>query len=186
MQDIARVISTLLWVETILILVRVALSWFPGIDPWNPLVRILRAVVDPVLRPFRAILPTFGGIDFSPILAIVVLSMLSRLFTNIAYSPTVDVGQAIGFTIAEIVLNIIIALAVIVLLRVLVSIFQADPWHPLVQIIRQMSNPLIRPFAAVIPRSRTGVDMAAVVALAVYVIFYFVARTVMGIWLVGV
>jgi len=183
-HEIARVISTLLWIETILILVRVALSWFPGIDPWNPLVRLLRAVVDPVLRPFRAILPTFGGIDFSPILAIIVLSMVSRLVTDIAFSNSIDAGQAVGYTVAEIVLNVIIALAVIVLLRVLVSIFQADPWHPVVQIVRQMSNPLIRPFASVIPRSR-GVDMAAVVALAVYVILYFVARTLLGIWLTG-
>ena len=183
MQDIARVIGALLYIETLLILVRVALSWFPGIDPWNPMVRFLRAVVDPVLRPFRAILPTFGGLDFSPILAVIVLGWSSRLITTAA-NTTFNPGQEIGYAIGQIVLTIIIVFSVIVLLRVLISLFQADPWHPVVQVIRQMSNPLIRPFAAVIPRSR-GIDLAAAAALVVYIVLYFVAKHVLGIWIAG-
>jgi len=182
MADVAQLISTLLYIETLLILVRVALSWFPGIDPWNPLVRVLRAVVDPVLLPFRRILPTFGGIDFSPILAIIVLSWLSNLVKRLGagFNPGLEVAGAI----VEIVLTIIIVFCVVVLLRVLISIFDADPWHPVVQAIRQMSNPLIRPFAAVVPRSR-GVDLAAAAALTVYVVLYFVAKAIFSIWLTG-
>ena len=182
MFDVAQLISTLLYIETLLILVRVALSWFPGIDPWNPLVRVLRAVVDPVLLPFRRMLPTFGGIDFSPIVAIIVLSWLSRLVTRLGggFNPGLEVAGAI----VEIVLTIIIVFSVVVLLRLLISIFDADPWHPVVQAIRQMSNPLIRPFAHVVPRSRS-VDMAAVAALATYVVLYFVAKAIFSIFLSG-
>jgi YggT family protein len=182
MFDVAGLISTLLYIETLLILVRVALSWFPGIDPWNPLVRALRAVVDPVLLPFRRLLPTFGGIDFSPIVAIIVLTWLSHLVTRLGagFSP----GQEIAGAIVEIVLSIIIAFSVVVLLRLLISIFDADPWHPLVQVIRQMSNPLIRPFANVVPRSRS-IDLAAVAALATYVVLYFVAKAIFSIFLSG-
>jgi YggT family protein len=181
-ETVTRLISLVIYIETLLILVRVALSWFPRIDPWNPLVRVLRALVDPVLRPFRAILPTFGGVDFSPILAIIVLTWLGRLVTDlgVGFSP----GREIALIIVQIVLTITIVFCVVVLLRVLISIFDADPWHPVVQAIRQMSNPLIRPFAQVVPRSR-GVDLAAIAALAAYVVFYFVARAIFGIWLSG-
>jgi YggT family protein len=182
MHSIAQAISTILYIETLLILARVALSWFPGIDPWNPLVRFLRAVVDPVLRPFRRILPTFGGIDFSPLLAIIVLGWLSRLVSNIGTG--FDPAQQIGFAISEIVLTILIVFTVVVLLRVIVSMFNADPWHPVVQIIRSMSTPLTRPFAAVVPRSRS-VDLAAVAALVVYLVLYFVARAVLSVWVSG-
>jgi YggT family protein len=182
MQSIAQAISTLIYIETLLILVRIALSWFPGIDPWNPLVRLLRAVVDPVLLPFRRILPTFGGIDFSPILAIIVLGWLSRTVGRLGagFDPGVDIPLAI----VEVVLSILIVFCVVVLLRVLISVFNADPWHPLVQAIRQMSNPLIRPFAGVVPRSRS-VDMAAVAALVAYVVLYIVARAIFSIFLSG-
>jgi YggT family protein len=182
MSNVTGVIAALLYIETLLILVRVALSWFPGIDPWNPLVRVLRALVDPVLRPFRSILPTFGGIDFSPVLAIIVLTWLGRLVSDLGagFSP----GREIAYIIVEIVLTITIVFCVVVLLRVLISLFDADPWHPIVQAIRQMSNPLIRPFAQVVPRSR-GLDLAAVAALVSYVVFYFVARAVFSVWLTG-
>jgi YggT family protein len=179
-QGVTQLISTLIYIETVLILVRVALSWFPGIDPWNPLVRVLRALVDPVLRPFRRILPTFGGIDFSPVLAIIVLTWLGSFVTRLGegFSP----GGEIALLIAQIVLTIIIVFTVVVLLRVVISVFDADPFSPMVQMIRQISNPLIRPFAQVVPRSR-GIDLAAVAALVSYVVLYFVARTVLRIWL---
>jgi YggT family protein len=182
-QQIAQVIATIIRVETVLIIARVAMSWFPGIDPWNPLVRFLRAVVDPVLRPFRRILPTFGGIDFSPILAIIVLGWLAGFVANLGVAQF-NAGQEIGFVISQIVLTIAIVFCVVVLLRILISLFQADPWHPVVQAVRQMSNPLIRPFAAVVPRTRS-VDLAAVAALVVYLVFYFVARAILRIWVAG-
>jgi YggT family protein len=181
MSSITNAIGTLIYIETLLIVARVALSWFPGIDPWNPLVRLLRALVDPVLLPFRRLLPTFGGIDFSPVLAIIVLSWLGRFITGLTGS---SVGYQLGYMIAQIVLTIIIVFSVVVLLRVLISVFDADPWHPAVQMVRQMSNPLIRPFSTVVPRT-SGVDMAAVVALVVYVIFYFVARSILSAWISG-
>jgi YggT family protein len=179
-QTIAHVIATLIQIEVFLIIVRVLLTWFPGIDPWHPVVRFLRAVVDPVLLPFRRILPTFGGIDFSPILAVIVLGWLAGLVNNLG-AANFDVNRELGYVVGQIVLTIAIVFCVVVLLRVLISLFQADPWHPVVQVIRQMSNPLIRPFAAVVPRSRS-IDLAAVAALISYLVFYFVAKAVLHLW----
>ena len=61
-----------------LILIASILSWFQP-NPANPLVRLLHAVVDPVLHPIRAILPSARGMDFSPMVAILILWMLQRL-----------------------------------------------------------------------------------------------------------
>ena len=40
-------------------------------------------VSEPFLRPFRAILPTFGGFDFSPIIAFFVLRIVSAIVVNL-------------------------------------------------------------------------------------------------------
>jgi len=61
-----------------LIVITSLLSWFQP-KPGNPAVRLLHAVVDPVLHPIRAILPSAMGMDFSPMVAIVILWMLQRL-----------------------------------------------------------------------------------------------------------
>ena len=69
------------WAIQILILLIVAsslLTWFQP-NPRNPLVRMLHTVVDPVLHPIRAILPSAMGMDFSPMVAILILWMLQRL-----------------------------------------------------------------------------------------------------------
>jgi YggT family protein len=69
------------WAIQILILLIVAsslLTWFQP-NPRNPLVRLLHTVVDPVLHPIRAILPSAMGMDFSPMVAILILWMLQKL-----------------------------------------------------------------------------------------------------------
>ena len=64
-----------------LILIASILSWFQP-DPRNPLVRLLHAIVDPVLHPLRTLLPSAMGMDFSPMLAIVILWLLQNLIHN--------------------------------------------------------------------------------------------------------
>ena len=64
------------------ILARVLLSWLPmagvRIDPYHPLIRILYEITDPILEPIRRF-TTFGMIDFSPIVALLLLSLIRRL-----------------------------------------------------------------------------------------------------------
>lgn len=55
------------------IFIRVILSWVnPG--AYSPIVALIDSLTEPVLRPFRRLLPPLGGIDLSPIFAIVLLT----------------------------------------------------------------------------------------------------------------
>jgi YggT family protein len=178
LADIINVAARVLY---LLIIARIVVSWI-GLNPWNPIVHWLRVIVDPVLRPFRRILPTFGGIDFSPLLAILVIFFVADLANNVlvavAVGGQVHLAAIVVGLIANLILKIIVVLAVLVLIRLLLSLFNADPWHPLVAGIRQMSNPIVRPFAALgSPRSRYGhhasVDVPAAATLGLYIALYF-------------
>ena len=59
------------------ILIRVILSWFP-VDPYNPIVRIIFEITEPVLAPFRRVIPRIGMFDLSPLAAFLVISFLSQ------------------------------------------------------------------------------------------------------------
>jgi len=60
------------------IFVRIILSWIsPG--QYNPATAIIFTLTEPVLRPFRRIIPPMGGFDISPIFAIIALGALTRL-----------------------------------------------------------------------------------------------------------
>lgn len=62
----------------LLVIVSSLLSWIK-FDPRNPLVRLLQAIVEPLLHPIRAMLPSAGGLDFSPAVAILILYLLQSM-----------------------------------------------------------------------------------------------------------
>jgi len=54
------------------IFIRIILSWVSQ-GQYNPATAIITTLTEPVLRPFRRLIPTVGGFDISPIFAIILL-----------------------------------------------------------------------------------------------------------------
>ena len=75
---------TTLQIFQFLILVRVILSWVVSPLSRNPWVEMVRRVTDPILTPLRSVLPDLGPIDISPIVALVLLSLLQGLIARLA------------------------------------------------------------------------------------------------------
>ena len=69
---VAKVIDIGLTLYMWVIIARAVVSWVNP-DPYNPIVRFLITITEPVLYPIRRRLPTFGGLDFSPILVILAI-----------------------------------------------------------------------------------------------------------------
>ncbi len=65
----------LLEILLVAILVRVVLTWFP-VDQSNPIIRIIFEVTEPVLAPFRRVIPRIGMFDLSPIAAMLVIQVI--------------------------------------------------------------------------------------------------------------
>jgi YggT family protein len=59
------------------VLASVILSWVQ-LDPSNPLVKAVHALTEPVLKPIRAVLPNFMGLDFSPLVLFLGLGLIQR------------------------------------------------------------------------------------------------------------
>ena len=59
------------------ILIRIILGWFAQ-AAYNPLTMMLNSLSEPILRPFRRLVPPMGGIDISPIIPIILLGATVR------------------------------------------------------------------------------------------------------------
>jgi YggT family protein len=84
--QIAEYLSVLIYVYTLMIFlfIVVQLLFAAGFRPpysraFNAVLSFLRDVVEPFLRIFRGILPSFGGFDFSPIIAIISLQLVNSI-----------------------------------------------------------------------------------------------------------
>ena len=174
MHELAQIVSLLVRIEIILIFIRVLLSWFPGIPPWHPAVRLLASFTDPVLLPFRRLLPTIGGLDFSPIVAIVALQVVGGFVVDLIEPRGGSLAFSLAIALRDVVHTVLLVLIIIVLLRVIVSFLKVSPFHPAVRLIRDMSTPLVRPFAGTATRT-SAADVPAIVALVVYVVLIFVS-----------
>jgi YggT family protein len=73
---IAQTLGGLLWVYQVIIIISALLSWVSP-DPYNPIVRFLRAVTEPVLHQVRRRMPFVyaAGIDFSPLVVIAAIQL---------------------------------------------------------------------------------------------------------------
>ena len=68
------------------VLIRIILSWVaPG--NYNPITALLTTLSEPILRPFRRLIPPIGGLDISPIFAIVLLQAGVILLQSIKPVP---------------------------------------------------------------------------------------------------
>ena len=72
-------LSTVLYAA---LLGRVLMSWFQvGRDsPFYPIVTIIFQVTEPILAPIRRVLPRFGMLDFSPMVALLLLGFIQSAF----------------------------------------------------------------------------------------------------------
>ncbi len=75
-------IGILFDVLTIAIIFRVILSWFSS-NPTNRLAIILIQITEPILGPLRRIIPRAGMLDFSPMVAIIILQLISYLLRSL-------------------------------------------------------------------------------------------------------
>jgi YggT family protein len=81
---IVDTVAKFLQIYSILLIIRILLTWFPTVDWYKQPFATLSQVTDPYLNLFRSIIPPLGGMDFSPILAFLALNLLQSTILPLA------------------------------------------------------------------------------------------------------
>jgi YggT family protein len=82
LMALANILHILLTLYMWILIARAILSWVNP-DPYNPIVRFLYNITEPVLHAVRQRLPiSFGGIDFSPMLVILAIMFLDNFLVR--------------------------------------------------------------------------------------------------------
>ena len=93
-------VDWILWILMWIILIQVILSWLLAFNVINPhsqgvrnFIRALDSLTEPLYRPLRRVLPDFGGIDFSPL---VILLIIGLLRAKVLPGILMELGPTIG------------------------------------------------------------------------------------------
>jgi YggT family protein len=82
LMAVANILNFVLLFFMWIVIARAILSWVNP-DPYNPIVRFIHNVTEPILYQVRKKIPiNFGGIDFSPIIVILVVYFLRDFVVN--------------------------------------------------------------------------------------------------------
>jgi YggT family protein len=91
-RAVATVLDVVLTLYMWLIIIRAVLSWVSP-DPYNPIVRVINNVTEPVLYQIRRRIPlNFGGIDFSPIIVILVIYFIQIFLVQTLFGLAIRLG----------------------------------------------------------------------------------------------
>ena len=92
--NIFNILGDLMGLLLLLIMVSVVISWAivlgaRGVSPYHPWVRTLNRITDPVLNPFRMLVPPskLNGLDISPFLAYLAIQLIQSLFYQLGRAP---------------------------------------------------------------------------------------------------
>jgi YggT family protein len=148
-----------------LIVLRVLLQWVRA-NFYNPICQFLYKATNPVLMPLRKIIPAWRNLDIAGI----VLAWLATALKLVLLYATV--GQALGvlglavLALADLVDFVLLLYIVLILVRVVISFVGADSYHPVVPLVMQLTEPVMKPFRRLIPNVG-GLDFSPMVVLLV-------------------
>ena len=77
-------INLFVQIYTLLIIVSAILSFF--MSPFDPIRMTIDKFVDPLLNPIRRIVPPMGGLDFSPLVLLLLIQFIGQLLTAVIES----------------------------------------------------------------------------------------------------
>lgn len=78
-MTLSYIIAALAELLILAIIIRALLSWLSGISALQPISRFFNRITDPVIEPIRRRLPPVGGLDFSPLVALVLIWLVENV-----------------------------------------------------------------------------------------------------------
>ncbi|MBI1735414.1 MAG: YggT family protein [Candidatus Rokubacteria bacterium] len=88
---LASVVNLALTAYMWIVIARAIISWVNP-DPFNPIVRFLYRVTEPVLRPVRRRLPATMGLDLSPMVVLLAIYFLQSFLVPVLYRIASEIG----------------------------------------------------------------------------------------------
>ncbi|WP_148861516.1 YggT family protein [Marinobacter fonticola] len=134
-------------------------------DFYNPISQFVVKATNPPLRPLRKVIPGWGGVDGAALVLAILIQMMTFLLILIALNnglPAINPVTLLAWSVVTVLGLIVKIYFWSVLAIVIISWIAPGSSHPAIQLIGQLTEPVMRPVRNVMP-SLGGLDLSPIV-----------------------
>jgi len=156
-------VGTLLDLYITAVLLRLILQWVRA-DFYNPVCQFLVKVTNPIIVPLRRVIPSIRNLDTASVVLILALEFFSVWIASRISSSPLNFQQIVVFSIMKLAATLLMTYFFLIIASVILSWVGARMRHPVVPLVYQLTEPVLRPFRKIIPPI-AGIDLSPLFAL---------------------
>jgi YggT family protein len=156
-------IGTLIDLYVAAVLLRLLLQWVKA-DFYNPLCQFLVKVTNPALAPLRRIIPSIGRLDTASVVLMLALEIVAIWVISSIGSTPMNILQIVAFSAIKLMMTLLMTYFFLIIASVILSWIGQRTHHPVVPLVYQLTEPVLRPFRKLIPPI-AGLDLSPLFAL---------------------
>ena len=156
-------VSTLLDLYIAAVLLRLLLQWVRA-DFFNPLCQFLVRITNPLLIPIRRVVPSIGKLDTASVVLLLALEVLGVWIITIITPLAMSWPKILIYAVTKLAVSVLMMYLILIIAAVILSWVGARARHPIIPLIFQLTEPVLRPFRKLIPPIG-GIDLSPLFAL---------------------
>ena len=149
----------------LLVVLRVLLQWVRA-NFYNPVCQFIYKATNSVLMPLRKIVPAWRNLDIAGVVLAWLATALKLVLLYATVGQTLGIAGLAVLALAHLLDFVLLVYIVLILMRVVISFVAADSYHPVVPLVIQLTEPVMRPFRRRLP-AIGGIDFSPMVVLLV-------------------
>lgn len=160
---VSYLIGTLIDLYIAAVLLRLLLQWVRA-DFYNPLCQFLVKVTNPALVPLRRVIPSIKRLDTASVVLMLALEILGVWIISRLGSTPLNGQQIVAFSAIKLMMTLLMTYFFLIIASVILSWLGRGMQHPVIPLVYQLTEPVLRPFRRIIPPI-AGIDLSPLFAL---------------------
>jgi len=161
-------IKTLFGLYITLVVIRFLLQWVRA-DFYNSISQFVVKLTSPVLRPLRKVIPGYRGVDLASLLLAWLLKAVELMLLGVLFGLGLEPLAALVWAIPALIGLVISLFLFAILIRVILSWVNPDPYNPAVDLLNRLTDPILEPAQRLLPPI-SGIDLSPMVAMVALVL----------------
>jgi YggT family protein len=164
-RALSYLVGTLIDLYIAAVMLRLLLQWVRA-DFYNPLCQFLIRITNPLLVPIRRVVPSIGRLDTASVILMLALEVLGVWIVTSILPTGMNWPQLLVYSVTKLAVSLLMMYFILIIAAVILSWLGARARHPIVPLIFQLTEPVLRPFRKLIPPI-AGIDLSPLFAIIV-------------------